>query len=205
MKIRQHFRIAVIAASILLPCVSVNAFGHLDVITAPKTLFDRAIEARSTSDIVMDNKIVIAVNAIMAKFGTIKASTEFYGQRLLITGLFDDRKLYKNFLAEVNKVKYIKFLYSYIRYLSKPKQKKWKKAGKIIGWADALLLDTKVGLALVGEREVADVNFRVASDAFSHVYILGRARSKGELKTAMKAARGVESAKKIVNYVVVRL
>ncbi len=74
----------------------------------------------------------------------------------------------------------------------------------MIGWADALLLDIKVGLALVGERGVADVNFRVAADAFSHVYILGRARSKGELKTAMKAARGVESAKKIVNYVVVR-
>ncbi|MEE2970979.1 MAG: hypothetical protein VX741_12705 [Pseudomonadota bacterium] len=205
MKMRQHFPIAVIAASILLPGVSANAFGLLDVITAPKTLFDRAIEARSTSDIVMDNKIVIAVNAIMAKFGTIKASTEFYEQRLLIIGLFEDRKLYRNFLAEVKKAEDIKNLYWHVRYLSKAKQKKRKKAGKMIGWADTLLLDTKVGLALVGERGVADVKFRVASDAFSHVYRLGRARSKGELKTAMKAARGVESAKKIVNYVVVRL
>ena len=33
------------------------------------------------------------INAIMAKLGTIKASTEIYEQRLLITGLFDDKKL----------------------------------------------------------------------------------------------------------------
>lgn len=205
MKMRQHFPIAVIAASILLPGVSANAFGHLDVIAPPKTSFDPAIEARSTSDIMMDNKIVIALNAIMANFGIIKASTEFYEQRLLITGLLDGRKPYRNFLAELTILHNINVLYWSIRNLNKSKQKKWKKAGKIIGWADALLLDTKVGLALVDERGVADVKFRVASDTFSHVYILGQARSKGELKTAMKAARGAESAKKIVNYVIVRL
>jgi uncharacterized protein YfeS len=74
----------------------------------------------------------------------------------------------------------------------------------MISWADALIFDTKVGLTLVGERKVADVNYKVVADAFSHAYILGWARSKEELKIALKAARRVKSAKKIVNYIVVR-
>ena len=36
-----------------------------DILLAPKTLFDRAIEARSTKDIATDNHIVVDVNAIM--------------------------------------------------------------------------------------------------------------------------------------------
>ncbi len=40
--------------------------------------------------------------------------------------------------------------------------------------------------------------------SISTAYILGRARSKNELKIALKAARDVKTAKKIVNYVVVR-
>jgi len=95
-------------------------------------------------------------------------------------------------------------LYWHIRFLNELDQKKLTKAGKLISWAEALVLDTKVGLALVGEMEVADVNYRVAADAFSHVYVLGRARSKGELKKAMAAARSIKSAKKIINYVEVR-
>jgi hyperosmotically inducible protein len=205
MKFRKHFSIAAFAAVISLSSVgAAYAFGFLDIITAPKTLFDRAIEARSMEDIVVDNKIVIEVNAIMAKFGTIKASTEIYEQRLLITGLFDDKKLYDKFYAEVKKLDDIKELYWHIRYMSEAEQDKRDKAGTMIGWADALLLDTKVGLALVGEMAVADVNYRVAADGFSHVYIIGRARSKEELKKALAAARGVETVKKIVNYVVVR-
>ncbi|NQU69908.1 MAG: hypothetical protein HQ514_05130 [Rhodospirillales bacterium] len=204
MNIRNIIPIAFLTAAILLGSDMSAKAGFLDVITSPKTLFDRAIEARSTSDIVKDNKIVIAVNAIMAKLGTIKASTEIYEQRLLITGLFDDKKLYDEFLGKVKKLKSIKKLYWHVRYMSEAEQDKRKKAGKMIGWGDALVLDTKVGLSLVGQRKVADVNYRVAADAFSHAYIIGRARSKEELNIALKAARGVKTAKKIVNYVVVR-
>lgn len=204
MNIRNFIPVAILAAAVSLGSDTSARAGFLDVITSPKTLFDRAIEARSTSDIVKDNKIVIAVNAIMAKLGTIKASTEIYEQRLLITGLFDDKKLYDDFFSKVKKVKYVKKLYWHVRYMSEAEQDKRKKAGKMIGWGDALVLDTKVGLSLVGERGVADVNYRVAADAFSHVYIIGRARSGEELKKALAAARGVKTVKKIVNYVVVR-
>jgi hypothetical protein len=39
--------------------------GVTDLLTAPKTLIDRAIEARSKRDIAKDNVIVVKVNAII--------------------------------------------------------------------------------------------------------------------------------------------
>jgi osmotically-inducible protein OsmY len=201
---RRGAFIALIAAVAAFGPVSPSRAGILDSIASLKTLIDLAIEARSAADIVKDNKIVLAVNRIMGQLGTIKASTEIYEQRLLITGLFDDKKLYDRFLREVKKVKNVKKMYWHVRYLGKAAQKKLKQAGKMIGWAKALVLDTKVGLALVAKRGVADVNYRVAADAFSQVYLIGRARSRGELKTALTAARGVKTARKIVNYVAVR-
>ena len=89
-----------------------------DILVAPKTLIDRAVEARSSSDIYKDNEIVVKVNAVMADLGTIKASTEIYEQRLLITGLFNDSQLYEEFLARVEAVDRIKELYWHVQYLS---------------------------------------------------------------------------------------
>jgi len=105
MKMKYTSLAVIVGAMIWSVNAPTHALGLLDVISAPKTLFDRAIEARSASDIILDNKIVLAVNAIMAKFKTIKAPTEIYEQRLLITGIFDDKNSIKNFHAEVKKSK----------------------------------------------------------------------------------------------------
>jgi hyperosmotically inducible protein len=78
--------------------------------TAPKTLLDRAMEAQSTIDIANDNAIVVEVNAIMAEVESIKASTEIYEQRLLITGLFDDKAVYDDFEKKVRAVPGVKKL-----------------------------------------------------------------------------------------------
>lgn len=173
-----------------------------ELIAAPKTLFDRAIEARSSNDIVKDNQIVIDVNAVMADLGTIKASTEIYEQRLLVTGLFDDKALYDRFQRGVKAVKGVRKLYWHVTFMDAATQK--KNDARILSWTDALALDTNVGLNLVGDGDVADVNFRVAVDAFGAVYLIGRARSKAELAAALKNARETEGVKKVVNYVAVR-
>ena len=68
----------------------------------------------------------------------------------------------------------------------------------------AQILDGKVGVNLIKEKDIADVNFRVTADSFATVYLLGRARSQGELDLALAAARGTEGVKKVVNYVEVR-
>ena len=176
----------------------------LDILSAPKTLFDRAIEARSSKDIYEDNKIVAKVNGIMVDLGTIRASTEIYEQRLLITGLFNDSKLYDKFYAAVKKVKGIKKLYWHVRYMPKLEQENREKKKELLQWDDTLALDVKVGVSLVSTRGVADVNFRVAVDAFSNVYLMGRARSKPEMRKALKVSRETKGVKRLINYAIVR-
>ncbi|MFB3054420.1 MAG: BON domain-containing protein, partial [Alphaproteobacteria bacterium] len=176
----------------------------LDFLTAPKTLFDRAIEARSFSDILEDNRIVAEVNGIMVDLGTIQASTEIYEQRLLITGLFNDKKLYDKFLTDVKKIDGVKKLYWHVTHMTEKEQERREKKKELLKWADALSLDVSVGLNLVGTLDVADVNFKVAADAYSNVYLMGRARSQPEMDKAVKVARETEGVKKLYNYAIVR-
>ncbi|MGH6976747.1 MAG: BON domain-containing protein, partial [Stellaceae bacterium] len=99
------------------------AFAQLGVLGAPVTLINRALEDRSTADIAKDNEIVIKVNALMAEDKTIKASTEIYEQRLLVTGLFDDRPTYEKFQKGVRGVAGVKQLYWHVVYMSDADQK----------------------------------------------------------------------------------
>lgn len=172
----------------------------MDVLTAPKTLVDRAIEARSSSDILKDNEIVAKVNAIMAKVGTIKASTEIYEQRLLITGIFSDKPTYDKFEHDVRQVTGVKKLYWHVIYMSEAEQK----AKKLLDWVDVTEMSTKAQARLVGTAGVADVNYRTTADPFGRVYIIGRARSKEEAAKALARVRDGNGVKAVVNYVAVR-
>lgn len=173
-----------------------------DILVSPKTLIDRAIEARSSSDIYKDNEIVVKVNAVMADLGTIKASTEIYEQRLLITGLFDDTQLYEDFLAGVEAVDGIKELYWHVQYMGEEKQEVRKE--EMLDWVDALELDARVSISLIETAGIADVNLRVAVDAFSNVYLIGRARSEEEFQKALQVSAETEGVGVIVNYIEVR-
>ena len=173
-----------------------------DILLAPKTLIDRAIEARSAKDIATDNRIVVDVNAIMVEYETLKASTKIYEQRLLISGIFDDKKVFDEFNAKVRAVEGVKELYWHVVFMSEEEQE--KRDAELLDWPDVLLLNTKVGVNLIGTRGVADVNFRSAVDSFKTTYLLGRARSQQELDKALAAVNGTEGVAKVVNYAVVR-
>ena len=189
-----------VTAAVLALAAAPASAQLMDVLTAPKTLIDRAIEARSAGDIAKDNEIVVKVNAIMANLGTIKASTEIYEQRLLVTGVFDDKALYDRFEKEVRAVRGVKKLYWHVSYVAKDDPRRQQ----MLDWADATVMATKAQARLVGTGGVADVNFRTTSDAFATVYLLGRARSGGEAKKAVARARDGNGVKKVVTYVDVR-
>ncbi len=173
-----------------------------DVLSAPKTLIDRAIEARSSSDIIKDNEIVIKVNAIMAELGTIKASTEIYEQRLLLTGLFDDAELYEEFRTRVMEVEDIKELYWHVEYMSEEDQE--ANEDEMLDWVDAIELDAHVGIHLIETAGIADVNLRVAVDSFASVYLIGRARSQEEMLKAVEVSSETEGVGVVVNYIDMR-
>jgi hyperosmotically inducible protein len=190
-----------LAAFVMAP---VPAGAQMDILTMPKTLIDRAIEARSAADIKRDNQVVLAVNKAMAEAGTIKASTEIYEQRLLVTGVFDDKEIYDAFEKSVRAVKGVKRLYWQVVYLPKAEQEARRKAGTMIDWADALAIETKAKGRLIGAAGIADVNFRVAVDAFATVYVIGRARSKAEADKAVARAKDGDGVKKVTSYIDVR-
>jgi hyperosmotically inducible protein len=193
---------AIIAALIASVMAAPAAAQLGNILTAPKTLVDRMIEARSADDIAKDNDIVLKVNGVMADLGTIKASTRIYEQRLLITGLFDDRRTYDKFEKGVRAIKGIKKLYWHVAFMTPAEKAKNEK--QMIDWADALAMETKAEARLIGTAGVADVNFRIATDAFGTVYLLGRARSQEERSKAIARARDGEGVRKIVDYVEVR-
>jgi hyperosmotically inducible protein len=172
----------------------------LETLTFPKTLVDRAIEARSAADIAKDNEIVLKVNGVMAQLGTIKASTQIYEQRLLVTGLFDDKPTYDKFEQGVRAVKGVKKLYWHAIYMPKSDQER----RKLLDWGDVVAMETKTSGRLIGTAGVADVNFRIAGDAFGTLYLIGRARSSEELSEARARARDGNQVRKLVSYVDVR-
>jgi len=193
-------RAALLLAGFLAGPASAQIPGVTDVLTAPKTLIDRAIEARSTADIAKDNEIVVKVNAIMAEVESIKASTEIYEQRLLITGLFDDKAVYDDFEQKVRAVSGVKKLYWHCVYMSKEDQAK----ANLPGWVTITAMADKAQARLVGTRGVADVNFRTAADTSRTIYLLGRARSQEEAAKALARVRDGDGVVKVINYVEVR-
>jgi hyperosmotically inducible protein len=138
----------------------------------------------------------------MADLGTIKASTEIYEQRLLITGIFDDRTLHDRFRRAVDGVAGVKRLYWHVVYMTEADQN--RRSAELLSWGDALALDTKIGAELIGTRGIADVNYRVAVDSFATVYLIGRARSSEEKAKTLSVTRGVSGVKRLVDYIEVR-
>lgn len=195
---RMVTRRTFIAGAIVVAAAPARA--QLDLLISPKTLVDRAIEARSAADIARDNAVVVKVNAAMAEAGTVKASTEIYEQRLLVTGLFDDKATYQKFERGVRGVGGVKRLYWHVLYLSDAEQK----AKNILSWEQALVIEEKAKARLIGTAGVADVNFRVAADATGTIYLLGRARSEEEHRKAVARARDGDGVKKVVDYVEMR-
>lgn len=192
-------RLALVAVALAAIAPAAQA-QLMDVLTAPKTLIERAIEARSASDIAKDNVIVAKVNGYMGKHATIKASTEIYEQRLLITGLFDDKATYDQFQKDVRSVEGVRKLYWHVTYLAKddPKRK------GLPGWTDTVEMGVKAQARLIGTKGVADVNFRTTVDSYGTLYVIGRARSQGEANKAVARLKEGEGVRKVVNYIDVR-
>ena len=196
---------AVLAPFLAIFLAAAPASAQLsDLLLGPKTLIDRAIEARSSSDIARDNAIVIDVNKVMAELGTIKASTVIYEQKLLVTGLFADPETYRKFETGVRKVEGVKHLYWHVTYMTDKAKAEAIEAGRMMDWKDVLAFETKAGARLLGTAGIADVNFRVTGDPFGNLYLLGRARSREEMKKALAKLEEGDGVKKVYNNASVR-
>lgn len=189
-----------LALAVLLAASGAQAIGFTDLLVVPKALVDYALEARTATDIGKDNDIVLRVNAIMADMGTLNASTEIYEQRLLITGLFEDKAQYDRFHWKVKSIPGLRALYWHAVYLA-PDDSRRK---QMLSWTEALLINGKAGARLLGDMDVADLNYRLATDAGGVVYVLGRARSADEKSKALQLLRDGDGVTKVVDYIEVK-
>lgn len=165
------------------------------------TMFERTIEARSFADIAEDYRILLDANAKMVDVGTLDASTEVYEQRLLVTGVFDDKETHDQLKSEFEAIEGVKELLWHATYLTDAER---EQHGKLLDWPHAVYLDNSVGAMLVQTPGIADINLRVAADPLSTIYLLGRARSPEEREKAVQVARNTMGVRDIVDYIEVR-
>lgn len=171
------------------------------LIMSPKKVIDTAIEARSTEDLAKDNEIVVKFNGAMADIGSLNATSTIYEQVLTVTGLFDNKANYDKLKKATQQIPGVKKLHWHAVYIS-AEEKKTRK--DVASWDNVLAMQKKAEARMISAEGVSDVNFRVCVDALGTVYVMGRARSKGELDKAIATARNGDGIKKAVNYAVVR-
>jgi hyperosmotically inducible protein len=138
----------------------------------------------------------------MAELGVVNVATDVYEQRLLATGLLEDKSLGDRLRDRFAAISGVRTLYWHVIVMT-PEER--KRDGRVVyDLGQTFWLDASAGLRLVGAAGVADVNFRVATDALGTVYVLGRARSPTERDAALDAVRRTAGARRVVSYVEVR-
>lgn len=168
----------------------------------PVSLVQRAVEARSVEDIATDNRIVVGVNRLMAKYKTVSVSTEIYEQRLLIYGIMEDAGSHAQFRQEVDQIAGIKTLYWHVEQMSEAQQT--ARSADMIGFAGGLKLKAQIEANWLNAEGVESVNFRVAVDPFGTAYVLGRAKTSLEQDRAIAVVGNTERVRRVRNYTVVR-
>lgn len=169
---------------------------------SPVTVAQRALEDRSVADIKEDNRIVVAVNKLMAKYGTVSVSTEIYEQHLLIYGILETASAYDGFRNDVAKIEGIDRLYWHVEQMSEAEQE--AREDEMLGFAQGLKVKAVIEKDWLQAEGVESLNFRVAVDPFATAYVLGRAKSQTELDRALAVVRNTEDVRRVRNYASVR-
>lgn len=169
---------------------------------SPVTVAQRALEDRSVADIREDNRIVVGVNKLMAKYETISVSTEIYEQHLLIYGILETESAYNGFRNDVAKIEGIDRLYWHVEQMSEAEQE--AREGEMLGFAQGLKVKAVIEKNWLQAEGVESLNFRVAVDPFATAYVLGRAKSQTELDRALAVVRNTEDVRRVRNYAAVR-
>ncbi len=174
----------------------------LVVACSPVTLVQRAVEDRSMQDIADDNKIVVAVNKLMAKYETISVSTEVYEQHLLVYGIMEEKAMFDGFNAEVAKIPGVRKLYNKVIHMTEAEQE--AQEDRMLGFAEGLKVKAKIELDWLDTAGLESLNFRIAVDPMGIAYVIGRAKSEAERDRALAVAGNAEGVKRVRNYTFIR-
>lgn len=167
---------------------------------SPTTLVERAIEDRSSSSIVEDNRIAVDVNKLMAKYKTASVSTEVYEQRLLVYGIMDDKSAYDGFRSDVKKISGIKRLYWHVAYMTEEEQK--AKEDQMTGFAEGIKIEGTIAAKWIDTKGVESANLRIAVDPMGTAYVMGLVKSADERSKALEVVRNTKGVRRLVDYLI---
>ncbi len=172
----------------------------------------KAFEDRTTEDQVTDSKIGAGILARLSDKDTgllLDVSIDTWEQRVLLTGTLDDPAVRDEVLQLVKSDTRIKQVYDEIHIVTPEEKERRRKEGEeqkksntegMGQTVNDLWIATKIEAQLIAAKGVTSVNYRWRS-VRNQVYLIGRARSEGELNKVLEICRntkGVASVKHVV-------
>ncbi len=156
-----------------------------------------ASEERTTDDVVVDNRIKLALNKALLDegFELFKdVSTVVYQGRVLLIGAVEKADARKRAGELAAKPRGVREVINEIKVTDE---------GGVGAFVNDTVLEKKIQLKYLFDKEVDSANFRVRS-VNGVVYLIGLAQSQAELDRALSILRENEDVRAVVNYVRVK-
>ncbi|CCQ72198.1 BON domain-containing protein [Magnetospira sp. QH-2] len=194
-------KFATLLAAFVAFAIPAQAFD-LNPLSAIKGMVEAAVEDRSTADIATDATIKAEIVAeVIDKMGTdvISITADVYEQTVMLTGIVETMAQKTEAGRLTRTVGGVKKLYNEILVKSDLERDK----GTVEGFVDDTVIETKINAQFLDASGVNVTNFRWHS-LEGHVFLFGRALSRGELDKATGIARGIDGVRKVTSRVAVR-
>ena len=175
----------------------------------------KAWEDRSTEDQITDGKIHSGIlSRLQAKDNAlvVDVSTDVWEQRVMLTGTVDDRASRASAVKLVRADKRIKALYNHIKVVSTALRDRRREQTEsddgsskqgVDQWVNDVWIETKIKGQLLTDFGVTSVNYFWRS-VLNDVYVVGRAKSRGERNKVLKIIRETEGVRSVTHHIVVR-
>jgi osmotically-inducible protein OsmY len=153
-----------------------------------------ATEARTTSQITEDNRILVAFNrAVANESGALfrDVSTDVYVTRVMLTGAVKEPAMKARAEALARGIQGVTQVINELQVTDQ---------GGIGATANDLVIEQKLGVKFAADTEVDGANFRTRA-VNGTVYLFGRAYTQAELNKALAHARDTDNVRRVVNHV----
>ncbi|MFC1674041.1 BON domain-containing protein [Pseudomonadota bacterium] len=175
--------------------IDINPFGYI------KDAVEAVAEDRSADDIATDTGIKTKIIAtITDEMGSdmISFNTDVYEQDVMLTGVVESGALKTKAGIIASGIEGVKKVYNEVLVIPEAKQK-----GVVEGFVEDTVIEKKTNALLLDAKGVNVTNFRWRSVG-GHVFLFGRALSKGELKKAIGVVKDIKGVGKVTSRVKVR-
>ena len=191
------------------------AFGSTGCVTVVTEAAKKTMEDRVTDDQVTDTKIGTGLLSSLAdkdKNLLLDVNVDVWERRAMLTGTVSDAKVRQDVVRLAQADERIRRIYDEIQVVSKEEQARRREAAKNkdeskkegMGQAvNDFWIETKISVQLISTRGVTSVNYRWRS-VRNIIYLIGRARSEGELKTVLDIIRKTEGVSQVKPFVEIK-